>query len=130
MPEIPTWSPAHNLMLAAIGLATGLATFVGGACALRLQSRQHLVLGFSAGAVIAVALFDLLPEAVELSGGRATLVSAMLGAAFFGYMLLDRASLITTSGEGGRRGHLGAGEGCGGGSGAASRPAGSKLRGM
>jgi ZIP family zinc transporter len=107
--EIPAWTLAQNLWLATIGVATGLATFIGGACALRFRSHQHLVLGFSAGAVIAVALFDLLPEAIELAGGRAAPASAILGAAFFGYMLIDRASLISTSGEGGRRGHLGAG---------------------
>jgi ZIP family zinc transporter len=106
---MPAWTLAQNLWLAAIAIATGLATFIGGACALRFRSREHLVLGFSAGAVIAVALFDLLPEAIELAGGRAGPASAILGAGFFGYMLIDRASLISISGEGGRRGHLGAG---------------------
>ena len=91
---MPAWTLAQNLWLAAIAIATGLATFIGGACALRFRSREHLVLGFSAGAVIAVALFDLLPEAIELAGGRAGTASAILGAGFFGYMLWSGAILL------------------------------------
>jgi len=36
-----------------------LRTFAGGLFALRLKDKLHLVLGFSAGAVIGVAFFDL-----------------------------------------------------------------------
>jgi hypothetical protein len=39
---------------------------MGGLLALRLRDKLHLILGFSAGAVIGVAFFDLLPEAVTL----------------------------------------------------------------
>jgi len=47
------------LLFAAAAFA---ATILGGAVALRLRDRLHLILGFSAGAVVAVAFFDLLPD--------------------------------------------------------------------
>ncbi len=78
-------------LLAAIGLATAAATLVGGALALRARSHIRLLLGFSAGAVIAVALFDLLPEAAGLARGLPlSEVLALAGVGFCAYMLLDR----------------------------------------
>ena len=93
------------LLLAFIGLATGAATYLGGALALRVQGHIRFILGFSAGAVIAVALFDLLPEAAELSRGMPLRdLMAFAGMGFAGYMLLDR-TLKRLSRQGG--GHLG-----------------------
>ena len=87
-------------MLGAIGVATGFATLVGGALALRFHRQIPLILGFSAGAVIGVALFDLLPEALEL-GARAAapaVVLGLVGVGFGGYMLLERG--VGAAGEG------------------------------
>ena len=108
------------MLLLIIGIAAGLATFIGGSLALRFQNKIHLILGFSAGAVIAVALIDLLPEALTI-GQRyhdlSTVTSvAVLGFALF--MLLDRCFMLGGEGEHdhedhhtehGHRGHLGAG---------------------
>jgi zinc transporter ZupT len=96
------------VLLGAIGLATAAATYLGGSLALKAQSRLRLVLGFSAGAVIAVALFDLLPEALELARPRPDReVFGFAAVGFCAYMLLDRV-LQALSGDGGRRrGHLG-----------------------
>jgi len=78
-------------MLFLIGAAAFITTAVGGFFALRLKDSLHLILGFSAGAVIGVAFFDLLPEAFNLAqrsgGARAPLFIAL---GFIGYMLLDR----------------------------------------
>jgi zinc transporter ZupT len=43
----------------------GLFTAVGGMFALKHTDRLHLILSFSAGAVIGVAFFDLMPEAFQ-----------------------------------------------------------------
>lgn len=93
------------LLLAGIGLATAAATFLGGALALKVRGQIRFILGFSAGAVIAVALFDLIPEAAALAG-RTSLepVLAFTGIGFCAYMLLDRM-LKRVSREG--AGHLG-----------------------
>ncbi|HXR95119.1 MAG TPA: ZIP family metal transporter [Rhizomicrobium sp.] len=74
-----------------IAFGAFLATMIGGVFALSLRDRLHLVLGFSAGAVIGVAFFDLLPEAVETGqawGPRTILALSALG--FFLYTLIDR----------------------------------------
>ena len=87
-------------------MATGAATLIGGALALRFKERLYLILGFSAGAVIGVALFDLLPEALKLGApGRTPLTTlAIVGAGFAAYMLADRAMKA----DGTRGAHLGA----------------------
>lgn len=96
-----------------IGIAAGISTFIGGSLALKFRDKIHLILGFSAGAVIGVAMFDLLPEALETGEpfhalGTITSV-AVLG--FLAYMLIDRVLLITTAHEEAHehRGHVGAG---------------------
>ena len=98
-------------LLALIGIAAGAATLAGGWLALRLAGRIHLILGFSAGAVIGVALFDLLPEALGLGGTShgAAAVTAVVAVGFLGYLVVDRAFLIATTDRTGHRGHLGAG---------------------
>ncbi|GAA3270441.1 hypothetical protein GCM10020258_44250 [Sphingomonas yabuuchiae] len=57
-----------TLVPLAFGFAAMLATLAGGLLALRLRNRIGLVLGVTAGIVVGVALFDLVPEALELAG--------------------------------------------------------------
>lgn len=79
-------------MLFAFTIASFIATLLGGLFAMRLRDRLHLVLGFSAGAVVGVALFDLMPEAVA-TGAPAHGVQAIFGMIAVGfalYMLIDR----------------------------------------
>jgi ZIP family zinc transporter len=80
----------------AIAAAAFATTFAGGLFALRLKDKRHLVIGFSAGAVTAVAFFDLLPEAMQMGSryySSATLLAwAALG--FLLYLVLDRLVLI------------------------------------
>ncbi len=66
-------------------------TLLGGFLALRFRDKLHLILGFSAGAVLAVALFDLLPESLELSLPYSTrTVTLLIAGGFALYLLLDR----------------------------------------
>ena len=88
----------QNLLILPVAAATCVATMIGGWVGISLRDRLHLVLAFSAGAVIGVAFFDLLPEAVELGGttGLHPLVGprailAIAGMGFLLYMLLDRS---------------------------------------
>ncbi|MCT8000430.1 ZIP family metal transporter [Sphingomonas sanguinis] len=82
-----------TLIPLAFGLAAMMATLAGGMLALRLRHRIGIVLGVTAGIVVGVALFDLVPEALELAGDRWAVRQLMgftaMGLA--GYMLLDRA---------------------------------------
>lgn len=78
------------LVLGAALCAAG-ATMTGGLLALRLANRLPLVLAFSAGAVIGVALFDLAPEALAAGQGRydGHLLLAVVALGFFLYVLVD-----------------------------------------
>jgi zinc transporter ZupT len=84
------------VLLLVIAAAAFFSTLAGGLLALRLRDKLHLVLGFSAGAVIGVAFFDLLPEAVafgEQFHSPASILSwTALG--FLFYLILDRILLF------------------------------------
>ena len=84
----------HPLLVMGLAVGTFAATLAGGLLALRLRDRLHLLLGFSAGAVLAVAFFDLLPEALKLSSLGATDILGMAALGFFGYTILDRLTLL------------------------------------
>lgn len=93
-----------------------MATIFGGLFALRFKDKLHLILGFSAGAVIGVAFFDLLPEAIELAGKNYDIgqVTSVVALGFIGYMILDRLVLFHSHAEdnhnhAGHRGKIGAG---------------------
>jgi len=64
-----------------IGLGAFGATAVGGLVALRVRARMHLVLGFSAGVLLALVGLDLLPEVLRLTDGTLVLgvPAGMLG---------------------------------------------------
>ena len=88
----------QNLLVLPVAAATCVATLIGGWVGISLRDRLHLVLAFSAGAVIGVAFFDLLPEAVALGGSAAVhamvgprAVLAIAGMGFLLYLLLDRS---------------------------------------
>ena len=79
-----------------LGCAAFCATMLGGTLALKLRDQLHIILGFSAGAVVAVAFFDLLPEALELSDSAHTLSTIVSFAAlgFLLYLISDRLILL------------------------------------
>lgn len=79
-------------MIPVIIIATAVSTFLGGVFTLRFRDKLHLILGFSAGAVIGVAFFDLLPEALTLSSGKweTGFITSIAALGFIIYMILDR----------------------------------------
>jgi zinc transporter ZupT len=79
-----------------LGLAALISTLCGGFFALKKQDKLHLILGFSAGAVIGVAFFDLLPEALRLASERydVSLVTTLVAIGFLTLMVLNRFLLI------------------------------------
>lgn len=103
-------------MIYLIAAGAFISTILGGLFALKLRDRLHLILGFSAGAVIGVAFFDLIPESFELVGGdhEPFFVSSIIALGFVLYMFVDRMLVLHTHDDDEhvhavRRGFLGAG---------------------
>jgi ZIP family zinc transporter len=88
----------NSFLLIAIGFSAAFATLIGGTLALRLRDKLHLILGFSAGAVIAVAFFDLLPESLDLGIAYHSIGTILTFTAigFFAYTILDRFITLHT----------------------------------
>ncbi len=77
------------LILFAIG--AGVMTFLGGLFSLRFRDKAHLITSFSAGVVIGLAFFDLLPEAIELGGiDNIVEITTIIAVGFTIYLILDR----------------------------------------
>src|SRR6185436_18243289 len=79
-------------MIIIISIAALVSTFLGGMFALRFKDKLHLILGFSAGAIIGVAFFDLLPEAIELGSKNydVAFITSVTALGFISYTILDR----------------------------------------
>ncbi len=80
------------MLLTIIAAAAFASTLGGGLFALELRDKLHLILGFSAGAVIGVAFFDLLPEAIGIGtkSHSPTQILAFAALGFLVYLVLDR----------------------------------------
>jgi zinc transporter ZupT len=63
--SILCYCPDMNIAIILAAL-TAISTFAGGALALKAKDRLHLVLGLSAGLLLGLVAFDLLPEVFEL----------------------------------------------------------------
>lgn len=116
--------------LVLVSIAAFISTLVGGFFALRFKDKLHLILGFSAGAVIAVAFFDLIPEALELGKNyyEMNTIMTLVAVGFILYLILDRtifshshehdhdhefgSGSFPEEGHGSKRGILGAGTLC------------------
>jgi ZIP family zinc transporter len=98
------------VLLLLIALAAFASTLLGGLFALGLRDKLHLILGFSAGAVVGVAFFDLLPEAVNIGFSAPGVIMSWTAAGFFAYLLLDRVLLFHA--DSAPRGSVGAGVLC------------------
>lgn len=73
--------------------ATVLSTLAGGALAFRFRRDLHTVIALTGGVVVAVALFDVLPEAVDTVGdGRR--VGLLVGAGFLAFFLAHRVLVL------------------------------------
>jgi ZIP family zinc transporter len=95
----------QSLLIMTVAFGTFLATLAGGALALRFRDQLHLILGFSAGAIIGLAFFDLLPEALKIGSGDPSKTLSITALGFFGYATLDRLILLHTHHDDGNHTH-------------------------
>lgn len=83
----------------ALSALTVLATTAGGFLAIRSRDRLHLVLGLSAGLLLGLVAFDLLPEVFELNTNTFGNVPVVSVAFVAGFLLLHFAEQIFGSHE-------------------------------
>ena len=76
-----------------LGVVVMAGTFAGGYLGLRFSHTLPTVLALSGGIVVAVAVFDVWPEAVELIGDPHE-VGLLVGAGFVGFFLLERVLVL------------------------------------
>jgi ZIP family zinc transporter len=84
-------------------LASVLSTAVGGVVALRNSDRLHLILGFTAGVLLGLVLFDLVPELFRLTDrevGGVPLPMLTAAAGFLALHLVERGLAIHAAHEG------------------------------
>lgn len=83
-------------MVVVISIFAFIATLLGGLFAIRFKDKLHLILGFSAGAVLGVAFFDLMPEAINLGAQHYSISTmvAFVAVGFLVFMLLDRFIIL------------------------------------
>lgn len=81
-----------------LSFVTFFSTCFGGIFALRFREKLHLIMGFTAGVLIGVVCFDLLPAMFELMEGIPHFVKvtafAMLVAGFLFFYLLEKLFLL------------------------------------
>ncbi len=76
-----------------LSLATVLSTLLGGGVALRLRRDLDTLIALTGGIVVAVALFDVLPESMA-AVGHPRRVAALVGAGFLAFFLVERALVL------------------------------------
>lgn len=89
-------------MAIAFTIITFISTFVGGLLGLRYKDRLHIILGFTAGVLLAVVAFDVFPEIIRLTASlQVTPLRAMvpLVAGFFIFHIAEKLLLIHHSQE-------------------------------
>lgn len=89
-------------MVYLIALATFVSTFLGGLIALKYKDKLHLILGFTAGVLLSVVVFDILPEIFRLLNElkispEMPLIALVLG--FLSFHVLEKLLLIHHSQE-------------------------------
>ena len=81
---------------------TFVSTCLGGLLALRVRDRLHLLLGFSAGAILGVVLFDILPEVVDRADEQQIDLATVLlftAAGFLAFFALERVTKLHSARE-------------------------------
>jgi ZIP family zinc transporter len=76
-----------------LAAATAASTMLGGIVAFRLRKELATVIAFTGGIVVAVALFDVLPESLDLIDSPRR-VTALVGAGFVAFFLVERVLVL------------------------------------
>ena len=94
-------TPHTVLILILLGLAASGASLIGGVVALKNQDRLQKLLGLTAGILLGVVFFGILPELVELARGTYAISTAMIAlmAGFLVFHIVEKSILISHADE-------------------------------
>jgi ZIP family zinc transporter len=76
-----------------LAVVTVLSTLLGGLVALRFHRDLHTLIALTGGIVVAVALFEVLPEAIEAVGDEHR-VTLLVGIGFLTFFLAERVLVL------------------------------------
>lgn len=79
--------PERAMSAVALSLATFLSTLAGGLFALKFRDRLHFILSFTAGVLLGVVSFEIVPEIFELSRERSIDATGAMIALVVGFLL-------------------------------------------
>lgn len=74
-------------MTAIFIILTFVATFTGGLIGLRFKDKLHILMGFTAGVLLAVVAFDILPEIFEMAESTGTDIQLPMLTLVIGFLL-------------------------------------------
>jgi ZIP family zinc transporter len=80
-----------------VATLTFFSTSLGGLAAVRIRDRMHLLLGFSSGAVLGVALFDVFPELIarsQVAGIQVSQAMLFVAIGFLVFFLLEKFTAL------------------------------------
>lgn len=75
------------MMAILLSIATFFSTFIGGLVAIKNKNRLHLIMGFTAGVLIGVVSFDILPEIMEQVKEHGFGITGVMVALVTGFLL-------------------------------------------
>jgi zinc transporter ZupT len=85
-----------------LSIATFISTFFGGLFGIKYREKLHFIISFTAGVLIAVAFFDIIPEIVEMTEEHhLSFMSAMMSVVigFLVIHVIEKLAVIHTSHE-------------------------------
>ena len=92
-----------HIWIIILGLLSAASTLAGGIFAFRNQDKLHRILGFTAGVILGIVAFELLPEIFELlnaTGTRSIVAMIALVAGFLLFHIAEKLTLIHHAHEG------------------------------
>lgn len=93
----------NHFMIYFFAVLTVLATILGGLFAFRFRDRLNWLMAFAAGALISLAIFEVMPEVFSLSGELNIAISVVMIAVsigFFSFYILEKYMVVHACQEG------------------------------
>jgi zinc transporter ZupT len=92
VPAVPL-AASHLIAIPLTAIAV-VTTMAGGYLAIRMSHSLPTVIALSGGVVVAVALFDVLPEAIDLLSDHPRVIASLMAAGFLTFFLFERVLVL------------------------------------